>query len=135
VSQAQENHQPSPAGEQRPRVLIVEDNPTVARPLSRLLQHAGFQPVVFHRGHPALDYARQCIPDAALVDVHLPDFNGLLLSRHLRQHLGPDRPIVVLSGDTSMEVVNSLAAAGATYFFSKPVRGEDLVRQLKALIP
>jgi FixJ family two-component response regulator len=48
----------------------------------------------------------------------------------LRDLLGPDVPIIVLSGDTSMPMLNSLPHVGATYFFSKPVNAQQLVERL-----
>jgi len=65
------------------------------------------------------------------VDIHLPDMNGLDLSQLLRERMGPGAPILILSGDNSMETIRALPDAGATYFFSKPVNAEILVERLK----
>ena len=70
-----------------------------------------------------------------MVDVHLPDMNGLILSQKLREQLGPEAPIIVLSGDTSMETLNSLSLVGATYFFSKPVNSEQLLDRIRRCLP
>ncbi len=74
------------------------------------------------------------IPAAAVVDIHLPDLNGLLLSQKLRTAFGPTPPIIVLSGDTSTETIRSLAHVGATYFFSKPVNGKHLIEKIRTLL-
>ena len=118
----------------RPNILVVDDDPRVGRALAGILKEEGFDPVVFHSGAAALAHAQHNPPAAALLDVHLPDLNGLVLSQKLRQRLGPERPIIILSGDTSMEVLTSLARAGATYFFSKPVHLAHLLGQLKAWV-
>lgn len=115
-------------------VLVVDDSPSIAAPLARLLKMSGFEPIVFHRGGIALEHALRQSPDAAVVDVHLPDMNGLILSTKLRECMGPDKPIIVLSGDTSMETLNSLPHVGATHFFSKPVNGSQLIERLKQLV-
>ena len=73
-------------------------------------------------------------PSAAVVDIHLPDINGLILSQQLRERLGPDAPIIVVSGDTSMETIKSLPHVGATYFFPKPVSARQLIARLKELL-
>ena len=65
----------------------------------------------------------------AVVDIHLPDMNGLVVSQKFRERLGPHAPIIVLSGDTSMETLNSLPHVGATYFFSKPVNSGQLLER------
>ena len=86
------------------------------------------------QGADALQLAAREGFDAILVDIHLPDLNGLLVSQKLRTMLGPLTPIVVISGDTSMEVINSLAHAGATYFFSKPLPLPHLMDRLNEWI-
>lgn len=114
--------------------MVVEDNETVARSLARVLEMAGFVAEVFHRGAKALDHvAAGVLPAAAVVDIHLPDISGLVLSRQLRENFGPGIPIIVLSGDTSMETLNSLSHVGATWFLSKPVNPQLLIDQLKEL--
>jgi DNA-binding response OmpR family regulator len=118
-------------GQSMPSILVVEDNTAVARAMSVLLKGAGYEPVVFHQGAPALEYAERKIPAAAIVDIHLPDFSGLVLSQKFRERFGSKVPIVVLSGDTSMATLNSLPHVGATYFFSKPVNGGHLIERLK----
>lgn len=115
-------------------VLIVEDEPTIASSLSKLLAAKGYRTQVCHRGSDALRSAEQEPPAAALLDIHLPDISGLVLSQQLRQRLGPSRPIIVLSGDTSMENIRSLPHVGADYFMSKPVNCEHLVERLGEMV-
>ena len=118
-----------------PSVLVVEDNFGVAKALSAVLRGAGYDAVPFHCAADALNHCRGDVtPDAAVVDIHLPDLNGLVLAHKLRERLGPDAPIIVVSGDTSMETIKSLSHVGATYFFSKPVNSKLLVNQLKDLL-
>ena len=117
-------------------VLVVDDNPNVNKALALLLRRAGFTPIPCHRGADALDYLGRGNGDslcAAVVDIHLPDISGLILAHKLRDRCGPSTPIIVVSGDTSMETINSLAHIGATYFFSKPVHAAKLVERLKEL--
>ena len=65
-----------------------------------------------------------------MVDIHLPDLNGLVITQKLRDQLGPRVPIIIVSGDTSMETLNSLAHVGATYFLSKPTSPSVLLQML-----
>ena len=111
-------------------ILIVDDNPPTARALSKLLKK-DYRTTVVHRGGDALEAARTIAFDAAFVDIHLPDLSGLVVSRKLREQLRPGAPIIVLSGDTSMQTLNSLPHVGATYFFSKPVSASLLMERLK----
>jgi CheY-like chemotaxis protein len=118
----------------RARILIVEDNTQVANGLARLLDQAGYTTHVFHSGGAALAFAEQSPPDAALIDIHLPDLSGLVLTQKLRARMGPEAPIIVVSGDDSMEVINSLPHVGATRFYRKPVRYADLVEHLQEAV-
>jgi CheY-like chemotaxis protein len=112
-------------------VLVVDDNETVAKALRLLLTDAGFEVAAFQSGLAALRYVEGDPPAAALIDIHLPDINGLILTQRLREKLGPDIPLLVLSGDTSMETLNSLQHVGATYFFPKPLQTNQLIERLK----
>jgi CheY-like chemotaxis protein len=114
-----------------PKIMIVDDNPNVARSLAALLQREGFHTTVCHTGTEALDAVEQSIPDAALVDIHLPDISGLVLTHKLRERLGPEAPIFIVSGDSSMEVINSLSHVGATRFYRKPVHFAVLLDSLR----
>ncbi len=115
-------------------VLVIDDNQNVTRALARILKQAGYATTVAHTGGEAMRAVERDIPSAAVVDIHLPDISGLVLSSKLRERLGPDRPIIVLSGDTSMETIGSLPFVGATYFISKPFKCEYLVERLRDLM-
>ncbi|HEX8522388.1 MAG TPA: response regulator [Tepidisphaeraceae bacterium] len=115
-------------------ILVVDDNTNVTQALVLLIQRAGYNAVGCHNGTDALACVETTKPSAAVVDVHLPDMNGLILAQKLRVVLGKDVPIIVVSGDTSMETLNSLSHVGATYFFSKPLSSQSLLKHLKTLL-
>jgi DNA-binding response OmpR family regulator len=115
-------------------VLVVEDNPTVARALATIIGNAGFAAVPCTRGTDALNYCRGGVPPiAAVLDIHLPDINGLVLAQKLRDQFGPAMPIIIVSGDTSMETLKSLPHVGATYFLAKPLNATLLIERLRDL--
>jgi CheY-like chemotaxis protein len=118
------------------RVIIVDDNQGTTNALSKLVRKAGFEPTGYLSGQDALDAldgSPDGVPSAAVVDIHLPDINGLVLAQKLRERFGPTTPIIVVSGDTSMATLRSLSLIGATYFFPKPMNSAALVDQLKKL--
>ena len=117
-----------------PNILIVDDNRPLVRGLVYLFRDAGCRTTTFFEGIASIEYARTHKVAAAVIDVHLPDINGLVLSGQLRDVLGPQTPIIILSGDGSMEVLNSLPLVGATYFFCKPVNGTMLVERVRELL-
>jgi DNA-binding response OmpR family regulator len=118
-----------------PRVLVIDDNQPTARALATLLNAANYDTAVAYRGADAVEQAREGSFAAAIVDIHLPDISGLVVSQKLRELLGPDVPIIVLSGDTSMQMLNSLPHVGATYFFSKPVNSQYLIERMREWVP
>ena len=115
----------------RPCVLVVDDNQLVAQALSRLLSSEGWRVSTCYSGLDALRQVECEMLAAAVIDIHLPDISGLVLSSKLRQKYGTKLPIIVLSGDTSMENIRSLEHVGATYFISKPFNSEHLVERLR----
>jgi len=111
-------------------ILIVEDEPALSSVLAKFLQKAGYRSVICDCGAAALEYAAKHTPDAIVTDVHLPDLNGLVLTQKFRQRYGDAMPIIVLSGDTSMEVIKTLPHVGATHFFNKPLNPDVLMQHL-----
>ena len=124
---------PSPAGPPG-GVLVVEDHFGVANALASVIRKAGFDATACHSGSDALAHCRVSKPLATVLDIHLPDINGLVLAHKLRERLGGEMPIIIVSGDTSMETIKSLPHVGATHFFSKPVNANVLVERLKELV-
>jgi len=116
---------------ERPCVLVVDDNEAVAHALAKILTHEGWRVTLCYNGVDALKQVECETVAAAVVDIHLPDISGLVLSSKLRERYGPKLPIIVLSGDTSMENLRSLSHVGATYFISKPFNSEHLVERLR----
>jgi DNA-binding response OmpR family regulator len=114
-------------------VLVVEDNFNVADALATVIRRAGFEATACYSGVDALQHIDLATPQAAVLDIHLPDINGLVLAQKIRDRLGASVPIIIVSGDTSMETIKSLQHVGATYFFSKPVSPGVLVARLKDL--
>lgn len=115
---------------ENPKILVVEDDASLGLVMVKFLQACGYAPIHCPGGSAALEAVKDITPDIVITDVHLPDINGLVLSQKLRDKLGPAVPIIVLSGDTSTEVLKSLSHVGATYFFNKPVNFELLKQRL-----
>ena len=118
----------------RPVVLIVDDHQNVTRSLSRIVDHHGFAAAPVHTGQAAINYATIHPVSAVILDIHLPDISGLIVSQRLRDRLGPKTPIIILSGDGSMETLNSLPHVGATYFYRKPIQSAQLIEHLRSLL-
>jgi CheY-like chemotaxis protein len=118
-----------------PDILVVDDHEMTAKSLVMVLRSAGYVTEMAHNGADAIRKATASPPTCAVIDIHLPDLNGLVLSYKLRQQLGPDVPLLVLSGDTSLETIRTLPHVGATYFLSKPVNSTKLLQLIREWLP
>jgi len=118
------------------RLLVAEDEPHTRRILATLLEAAGFQVASEETGSGALGRIRSDEPfDLVLLDLVLPDVNGLDLLRELRglSHR-KGVPVVVLTAkgqDVDRDVAFSL---GADDFFTKPFSPKKLLRRLDQLL-
>ena len=101
------------------RVLVVEDTPTQAQLARALLAGLGHEVEVAETAGAALVAARDWRPDAILLDIELPDFNGMELMQRLRAE-GIDVPVVVVTANASINAAVEAMRAGAVDFIVKP---------------
>jgi two-component system KDP operon response regulator KdpE len=123
----------APGGAERPvRVLVVDDEPQIVRALKVVLREAGFEAVPAETASDALDLAAVRPPEAAIVDLVLPDGDGIELTRRLREW--SEMPILVLSavGEESQKV--RALEAGADDYVTKPFGARELVARLQAAL-
>ena len=113
-------------------LLLVEDDEGIARPLVAALEAGGHTVDHVTTGRAAITAARQV--DAVLLDLGLPDLDGVEVCRRLRRDLGDDLPILVLTArDAETDVVVGLDA-GADDYVTKPFRLAELQARLRALL-
>jgi DNA-binding response OmpR family regulator len=115
------------------RVLIVEDDEAIGRGLEAVLVERGFSVQRCLRGGPALVAVDADRPDLVLLDLGLPDIDGVEVCRRLRRG-SPSLPIVVLTArDAEMDIVLGLNA-GADDYIAKPFRLGELLARIGALL-
>jgi two-component system KDP operon response regulator KdpE len=126
------NAQPGAAQAKPARVLVVDDEPQIVRALKVVLREAGFETVPAETGAEALDLAAVRPPQAAIVDLVLPDIDGVEVTRRLREW--SEMPILVLSavGDEDQKV--RALEAGADDYITKPFGARELVARLQAAL-
>jgi DNA-binding response OmpR family regulator len=112
------------------RVLLVDDDPEICRFLTMLLELEGFEPVCATSADDALAAAAQDAPAAVLVDVAMPEVDGLELCRRLRAR-GLTAPILVVSARPGEELQQRALGAGADEFIRKPFDNSELVARLR----
>ena len=115
------------------RVLLVEDDPTIAAFVAKGLREAGFAVDEAADGETGLTLAREQKFDAAIVDVMLPRLDGLSLIDALRGR-GIRTPVLILSAKRSVDDrVRGLQAGGDDYL-TKPFAFAELLARVQALI-
>jgi len=113
-------------------VLVVDDEPQIVRALKVVLREAGFESVPAETASEALDLAAVRPPDAAIVDLVLPDGDGVELTRRLREW--SQMPILVLSAVGEEEQKVRALEAGADDYITKPFGARELVARLNAAL-
>jgi two-component system, OmpR family, KDP operon response regulator KdpE len=114
----------------RPRVLVCDDEQQILRALRVILRDAGYEALPASTGEEALDVAAVSHPSAGIIDLVLPDMDGIELCRRLREWT--DMPLIVLSAVGEEEAKVRALAAGADDYVTKPFGPRELIARLQA---
>ncbi len=115
-----------------PRVLVVEDEPNIADVIRRGLIFQKFDVDVAHTGAAALDTARDRMPDIVILDLMLPDMDGVEVCQRLRA--ADDVPIIMLTArDAVSDKVEGLEA-GADDYMTKPFEFAELLARINVAL-
>jgi len=115
------------------RILLVDDDPNLCRTLADILHVKGYSPLVALRGEEACRLVKDERPDLALVDLKLPDMDGLSLVREFRQLL-PGMEYILLTGHATQESAIEALNLGAYSYLEKPYdMGRLLITVQRAL--
>ncbi len=112
-------------------VLVVDDEPQVLHALRRALESEGDRVLSAATGTEAVDVAATSAPDLVVLDLRLPDIDGVEVVRRLRGWL--DVPILILSGDSDTERKVEALDSGADDYLAKPFGFAELTARLRAL--
>jgi len=114
-----------------PRILIVEDDPSILRGIELNLQLEGFETVTASDGRQGLQAASEPGVDLVVLDIMLPHVNGYQVVRALRKQ-GNDVPVILLSAKSAeLDIVMGLDL-GADDYVTKPFRLAELLARIKA---
>jgi len=118
--------------DRRRRILIVDDDEPTRRMLGESLEQEGYQVELAEDGRHALEIASSFLPDLILLDVKMPDIDGLEVARRL--HAKSNVPIIMLSALTDdIDRVAGLSA-GSDDYVTKPVRPRELLLRIQGLL-
>ena len=114
---------PAPSGD-TPVVFVVDDDISVRESLELLIRSAGWQPETFASAEEFLARSRSDVPSCLVLDVSLPDLNGLDLQQRIVDRT--DMPIVFITGHGDVPTTVKAMKAGAVEFLTKPF-GDDVL--------
>jgi FixJ family two-component response regulator len=109
-----------------PVVFVVDDDISVRESLEHLIRSAGWQPEIFESAQEFLSRPRVRVPSCLVLDVNLPDLNGLDLQKRVAVDR-IDMPIIFVTGYGDVPMTVKAMKAGAVEFLTKPISGEVLL--------
>lgn len=112
------------------QILIAEDEVRIASFIAKGLRAAGFAPIVVGTGHEAFDLARTGEFDLLVLDLGLPDQDGLTVLRRLREQR-VDLPVIILTARSSVTDTVAGLEGGADDYMPKPFRFEELLARIR----
>jgi len=116
------------------KILIVDDDQVVLASCRRILDPEGYEVSLTSNVKEALQMLEKKIFDIILVDVIMPEYDGIYLIGNVRENL-PRLPILVMSGYPTPETISSGMRMGATHFIAKPFTPDELITAVgKALL-
>ncbi|MGI8571619.1 MAG: response regulator transcription factor [Solirubrobacteraceae bacterium] len=118
--------------ERAPRVLVVEDDDAIAQVLQRSLRMAGYEVKLAGDGVTALDEAHAFLPDLVILDLGLPQLDGIDVARTLRKT--DDVPILILTARDAVESRVEGLDSGADDYLVKPFERQELLARMRALL-
>lgn len=113
------------------RVLLAEDNASLARATAAILTRSGFEVVVANDGGRALDMVQNGYYDVALLDIMMPVRNGLEVLQAMRAE-GNTTPVILLTAKTQVDDKVHGLELGADDYISKPFDARELVARIRA---
>jgi len=104
---------------QQVSVLIVDDDPLVCEVLSEIAEMSGYETITAYDGHKALEIIKREFPQIIMLDLNLPDINGMEVLRQTKSIM-PEAVVIVITGCASMDLLAEALKFGALDFIPKP---------------
>jgi CheY-like chemotaxis protein len=122
------------AGDDRP-CLLVDDDPLLLRYLAAVFRSRGYGVLTAGTGHEALRILSERRPAFVLLDIGMPDLDGLrLLAALRRHHATSDLPVIMLTSRTGEEALLGALDRGADEYVTKPVAPDELVARVRDVL-
>ena len=115
-----------------PKILLVDDDPLITKPIARSLQQHGYQVLVANNGRKGLTIALEQQPDLVVLDIMMPEMDGWAVCKELRAQSGV--PILMLTAlEDEVDRILGLEL-GADDFLTKPISARELLARIRAML-
>lgn len=116
-------------------ILIVEDNEDNWILAQKILNYYGYQTTIATQGFEALQCCEKFLPDLILIDLTLPDIDGIEVAKQLRKKFdGKIIPIIALTAYSEVDIQEKIRKAGINDYLIKPYFHEELISMVKKYI-
>jgi CheY-like chemotaxis protein len=118
-----------------PEIILVDDDQAMLQLTELMLKRSGYLVYQAETAYQALDLIKTVIPDLFILDVNMPEMNGIELCAAIRQHPGVKQvPVLMLSAQGDAEVVKQSMQAGASGYLNKPVSRQQLIEKIQTVL-
>ncbi len=118
------------------KILVVDDSAMIRRLVVSVVQQLGYRALEAPDGASALALARQFHPDLVILDVKMPDMDGLEVLRAIRREAGLTKtPVLMLSTESDRDAITRALSCRASEYLVKPVGVTELKRRIARLLP
>ncbi|MEN3354380.1 MAG: two-component system, cell cycle response regulator DivK [Betaproteobacteria bacterium] len=115
-----------------PLILIVEDNEKNLKLLRDVLRFKGYETVEAMTGAEGVRLARECNPDLVLMDIQLPDIDGVTALAQIRANAATrDMPVIAVSASVMPDEQQRIAASGFNAYVTKPISVKSFVETVE----
>jgi two-component system cell cycle response regulator len=119
-----------------PRILSIDDSKTIRLSLARLFRPFACEWREASNGEEGLALAIREKPDLIILDYNMPVMDGIAMLRKLREHASLKRtPVIMLTADSRLESLATVARLGVRDYVTKPFREEELLAKAGRIIP
>lgn len=122
--------QPSPAAQDAPVVFIVDDDTSMRESMKGLIRSSGWQPEAFPSASEFLSRPRAMVPSCLVLDINLPDLDGLELQKRVSLERS-DMPVIFVTGHGDVPTTVRAMKAGALEFLTKPYNDDALLAAIE----
>lgn len=114
------------------RVLIADDEALIRQDIKEILTEAGYDVVAEAKdGHHALELAKLTSPEIMVLDIKMPNINGLEAAEEIQIALNKRIPTIILTAFNQSELIQKAGEVGAFAYLTKPVKPQDLIATIE----